>query len=396
MKLKNKGLVILLLLSFSVNAQTVKYIDKLGKEISKRKATYKLIIEDIEGDEEHEKITIISASRKRKISEGIFDKGGNHIKDGYFKKFYDKGVIGIEEHYVNNLKEGEAIRYHPNGQIYIRTNFINDHKVGIEKEYDFGGKLVRGSHYDKVKTGQEKLYYKSGAIKEKNIYKEGRLEGKCKTFYESGGLESEKMYMLGKLHGESRNYYKNGSIYSIYNYQNDKRHGEFNEYYKTGELECSGKMSFDVENGEFNSFYKSGRKRRFEYYVFGKANKEQGKCFATNGADTTYFPRIIFPIVNNNKDLADEVIKIVKRNFQYPDYAKAKGVEGLIHVSFVFTKDGKIDDIEIVYPKFYDPSLAAEAMRLVRLIGKENIQHGFFEGKPASIHYTLPVNFKLR
>lgn len=396
MNLRIKVLILLSLLSFSAYTQTIKYVDKAGNETSKRKASLKLIIEEIEGDSIHDKITGITARGKMKVFEGMFMKGAHHIKDGYYKKYFGQGTVSLEENYINNLREGIVFSYHYNGQVYIRTYFVNDKRVGIEKEYDNEGTLVRESNFEEYKIGEETLYYKSGAVKEKNVYKEGRLEGLCKTFYESGEIESEKMYKFNTLHGEAREYFTDGSIYTIYNYQNGLQHGEFHEFYKTGELECSGTMGFGVKNGEFTSYYKSGMKRRYENYVFDKANKEEGRCYTPDGSDTTYFPRLIEPVFNNKEVMVDELLKVVQSNFEYPAYAKKYGIEGLIHVAFVISKDSKIEDIEIVYPNFYEPTLAAEAIRLVKLLGKEDIKNGFFEGKPVSINYTLPIRFKLR
>lgn len=397
----------------------IKYVDPFGNKVSKKKATRKLIIEEIEGDAIHEKWTHIIRSENTIVFEGIFLKGKETIRDGYYKEFYYDGSVTLEENYVNNEREGESKKYHLNGQVYINTTYVNDRKVGPETEYNEDGVLVRKSNYNRKKTGEELLYFESGAIQEKNVYhrgrleglcetyytsgavreknmyKEGRLEGLCKTFFKSGALESEKLYKSNKLQGESKTYYKEGGIHTSYNYVDNKKQGDFKEYYETGELESSGKMNLDKQHGDFNSFYKSGIKRRYEYYVDGETKEELGKCFAIDGSDTTYFPRLINPLING-QSLQKGIMKVLQSNFRYPEIAKAMGIQGKIYTSFVFTKDGKVDDIEITNIKPYNLDLAKEAIRLVKLIGEENIQHGFFEGKPAPIQYTLPVNFKLR
>jgi len=369
MKLKIQGIVILVLLSFSAYAQKVKYLDYDGEKTSKRRAAYK--VTSIDEDENHKKQTSIYTFNNRVAYEGIYLKESDDIIDGYYKAYYH------------------------NGQLYISSEYINGKKVGVETEYNKDGKLRRELTYNKKGIGEEFVYYKSGAIKKKNLYKNENLEGLCQTFFESGALESETVYESNKIQGEAKTYFETGNLECVYLYLDDEKHGDFKEYYKTGELESSGNMVSGKEQGDFYSFYKSGVKRRYENYIDGEADKKRGKCFTTDGSETKYFPRSIYPLVNK-EEIQQGLIKCIIKQFKYPTTAEEMGFQDKIYVSFVFTKEGGIDDVKIENRGPYFEILGQEALRLVNLIREEKITNGFFEGKPVDISYMIPIRFKIK
>lgn len=393
MKFKIQVISTLVLLSLSAYAQKVKYLDIDGKKTSKKQATFKVITNPV--DENHNKLTSIRISNDEIVSEGIFLKEDKDVKDGYYREYHYNGEIKLEENYVNNVREGEYTEYHFNGQKYITSEYVNGDKVGAEIEYSKEGSVVRKSTYNKEKIGEELEYYPSGAIKEKGKYNNGKLEGIREIFYESGVLKYECRYKAGEIQGESKSYFENGNLERMFTYVNDELNGDFKYYYETGELEAEGKMKSGKRQGYFYSYYKSGVKRRHEYYTEGKRNKELGKCFATDGSDTTYFPRTISPLINNNP-LQKEIIRILSNNFKYPKVAREMGIQDKIYVAFVFTKEGTIDNVRVVNPTPYNDLLGDEAMRIVKLIGNEKITNGFFEGKPTDKPYNVPIRFKMR
>lgn len=375
MKLKIQGLIIMLLISsFLSYAQEVKYLDYNGEKTSKKRAAY--LETTAEVDENHKIILIRNTFNGGVISEGVYLKEGNKIKDGYYKEYYH------------------------NGELYISSEYINGKKVGIETEYDKHGKITRKLTYNEEGIGEELVYYPSGAIKEKNLYKNENLEGLSQAFYESGTLESEKVYVANKVQGEAKTYFETGNLKSVFHYVNDEKQGEFKEYYKTGELESSGNMEADKKQGDFYSYYKSGVKRRYEYYSDDEADKKQGRCFDTDGAKVKYFPRSIRPLINkkgaNLKDFQLEAMMSISRNFKYPTLAREMGLQDKIYVSFVFSKEGEIKDVQIINSGPYHEILGQEAIRLIKLIGEEKITNGFFEGEPVDFPFTIPIRFKIK
>ena len=82
----------------------------------------------------------------------------------------------------------------------------------------------------------------------------------------------------------------------------------------------------------------------------------------------------------------------LSNNIKYPAEAIEKGIEGMVPVTFVVTKEGKITNAEVV--RSSDPLLAAEALRVVRSMpdwipAKRN-------GQNIAIKFTLPITFRLQ
>lgn len=72
--------------------------------------------------------------------------------------------------------------------------------------------------------------------------------------------------------------------------------------------------------------------------------------------------------------------------------ARENGIEGIVYVTFVVDKDGKVKDAKILRGK--GAGLDEEALRVVRSMpdwkpGKQN-------GRAVAVQYNLPVNFKLQ
>jgi protein TonB len=86
------------------------------------------------------------------------------------------------------------------------------------------------------------------------------------------------------------------------------------------------------------------------------------------------------------------LIKYLQNNIKYPAMARENGIEGIVYVTFVVDKDGKVKDAKLLRGK--GAGLDEEALRVVRSMpdwkpGKQN-------GRNVAVQYNLPVNFKLQ
>ncbi|MDH6307431.1 TonB family protein [Dysgonomonas sp. PFB1-18] len=82
----------------------------------------------------------------------------------------------------------------------------------------------------------------------------------------------------------------------------------------------------------------------------------------------------------------------IANKLKYPKEALKRKAEGRVIVRFIVDKTGELKDIEVV--KGIDYSLNTEAVRVVK--GMPNWEPGMTEGKPVSVHFTLPIVFRLR
>lgn len=78
-------------------------------------------------------------------------------------------------------------------------------------------------------------------------------------------------------------------------------------------------------------------------------------------------------------------------SIQYPEAAKANGIQGRVICSFVVEKNGAITEVKVF--KSVDPSLDKEALRVILSMprwipGKQN-------GAAVKVKYTVPVTFRL-
>ena len=66
-------------------------------------------------------------------------------------------------------------------------------------------------------------------------------------------------------------------------------------------------------------------------------------------------------------------------------------IQGRVVVSFIVEKDGSLTDVKVI--KSLDPAFDKEAVRVVKSMPKW--EPGMWRGKPARIHYCIPIRFRL-
>lgn len=88
----------------------------------------------------------------------------------------------------------------------------------------------------------------------------------------------------------------------------------------------------------------------------------------------------------------DGLYQYLATNIQYPEEAKAEGIEGKVFVSFVVEKDGSVSNVKSVGNP--NPILAKEAERVVKAMPKWK-PGKTRKCKKVRVQYTLPINFQL-
>lgn len=91
----------------------------------------------------------------------------------------------------------------------------------------------------------------------------------------------------------------------------------------------------------------------------------------------------------------EKLKKFVQDQLQYPEEAKAKGVEGTVVVSFVVEKDGKVSSAKVV--KDIGFGCGKEAVRVIESMNKLGLRWtpGPSRGNIVRVLFNLPVEFKL-
>jgi periplasmic protein TonB len=86
------------------------------------------------------------------------------------------------------------------------------------------------------------------------------------------------------------------------------------------------------------------------------------------------------------------LMSFITKNINYPVQAKQKGIQGRVILRFSVNHDGTVGNAMVL--KSADPSLDAEALRIVNLMPKW--QPGKQGGKPVNVWYAVPITFALK
>lgn len=87
----------------------------------------------------------------------------------------------------------------------------------------------------------------------------------------------------------------------------------------------------------------------------------------------------------------DELMKFLGKKTKYPPLALRMGVEGQVFVGFIVSKEGRIDEVNVV--KGLSKECDEEAIRVIKSMpdwkpGKQN-------GRAVPVKYVLPIKFKI-
>ena len=88
----------------------------------------------------------------------------------------------------------------------------------------------------------------------------------------------------------------------------------------------------------------------------------------------------------------EALYKYLAENIQYPEQAKADGIQGRVLIRFVVMNDGSIVNVEVA--KGIGGGCDEEAVRVVK--GMSKWKPAIYEGKTVNVNYALPITFKLQ
>ncbi|MDP4276740.1 MAG: TonB family protein [Bacteroidota bacterium] len=88
----------------------------------------------------------------------------------------------------------------------------------------------------------------------------------------------------------------------------------------------------------------------------------------------------------------EELLKFISGNLRYPSVAQEVGIEGRVIVRFVVSKNGDVEDVQVI--RSLDPACDKEAIRVVKMMpkwipGRQN-------GRNVPVYYTIPIVYRLQ
>jgi len=85
------------------------------------------------------------------------------------------------------------------------------------------------------------------------------------------------------------------------------------------------------------------------------------------------------------------MLKFIGKHLRYPSSAQAKGISGIVYVTFVISPDGQVTKVEVI--KGIDTACDQEA---ARVIGKMPAwKPGRQSGRNVPVRYSLPIRFSM-
>jgi protein TonB len=87
-----------------------------------------------------------------------------------------------------------------------------------------------------------------------------------------------------------------------------------------------------------------------------------------------------------------EMMKYLGKNTKFPPLAKDAGIQGIVYVTFVVAKDGKIADVRVL--RGIGGGCDEEALRVIKDMPRW--KPGKQRGRPVRVQYNIPIRFILR
>jgi TonB family protein len=164
------------------------------------------------------------------------------------------------------------------------------------------------------------------------------------------------------------------------------KYGSFREWYSSGQLKAEGSFIFDRLHDNLKTYYPNGALRRNDVYYIDSL--KSGHCYAQDSSEVAHFPYIETAEFQGGQ-LA--LFQFLAKTIKYPEESRRNNDEGIVHVGFVISKTGEVENIRI--KRSVSRLLDKEAMRVVKSLPKWKA--GKKDGEVVQVAFTLPIAFKL-
>ena len=170
--------------------------------------------------------------------QGAFNHGKEIDTFKFYKKVNGKSSLAATKIF-NKLNNTALVKFYSSRGKLISEGKLDGKKyIGIWKFYQKNSKnLLIKEHYNQqgVLDGERYVYYKNGAIAEKQYYSNGKLNGESFWYSEAGVVLKHFIYENDQLHGVSKYYSPKGDLEVQGSYKKGKKHGIW-KYYKNNTL----------------------------------------------------------------------------------------------------------------------------------------------------------------
>lgn len=192
-------------------------------------------------------------------------------KTGYYRYFYNNGVIKSEGNYTDGKQDGIWKYYNEDATQYSTIDNISEKEYTITKYYTNGQKRSYEHIKDGLTIDNYLQYYSNGVLEQKLPIKENHIDGEFAIYYDNGQVRRSNKMVKGKIaDGEEIYYHPNGVILSKGTNKNDKAEGEYTEYYEDGKIKFTRIYKDGKANGPAKEYFRNGQVSEEYTYVDDK------------------------------------------------------------------------------------------------------------------------------
>ena len=238
--------------------------------------------------------------------------------DGYWKNYYESGILKSEGNRKNFLLDSTWRFYDESGRLVLEINYKNGKKNGYR--ISFGkDEILKEKFVDDVKQGYSYVLDTTGKIRMEIPFENGVENGLARKFDEDGNVIELIKYKKGYVvNREKINRFDSKHL----------PHGKWKWFYDDGSLKMEGNFFHGLKNGYFKLYDKNGNLVSIEKYVNGE-KQEKAEEIAKLDVKTDYWPNGKPKVIATYKNGVPEGVR--------REYNK----EGKVEKSYVF-HNGKI------------------------------------------------------
>jgi len=266
----------------------------------------------------------------------LIDRGGLLYKanddkpfSGSVFEFYDNGQKKLNGRYRNGTKNGKWTWWNEDGGTDSTGSYKNGLMNGQWEFYFSNGKLNgKGQYKDgngsirgvsKIprngRYGIWTFWYESGEVKEKQNWKNGKIQGINTHWYRNGQKKEEGHYIESKMVGLWTLWYENGQKMTQENFEDGKKNGFITYWYNDGKKWSEGKYKNGKKEGlwsnwvELISIKDYFHENDFKNYVMAEYKKLANLSFDGN-VKAAFKPAIAY-IKADRKQIMDAAKRLL-------------------------------------------------------------------------------------
>lgn len=189
------------------------------------------------------------------------------MKQGYWKKYNESGLLKYEGHFVNDNPEGSFIYYYPDEKVKARSEFSHNGTYTKTTTYHYSGNVMTDGFYNNKEKDSLWTYFDiNGTLLKEEFYRYHKKYGQWKTYYGNGQVSEEITWVNDKKNGPWKQYYSDGAIKTQGTYEDDEKQGLIEFYYPNGRVEVTGNYDKSYRTGEWHYMDEQSRVIKIEYY----------------------------------------------------------------------------------------------------------------------------------